>query len=74
MQPLMDEVSTKAKEICSLAVLDGDEALFMGRASPARVFPSGINTGTDCQHFAPRSDGCCLVVSRMRNSQLRSMR
>jgi len=24
MQPLMDEVSTKAKEVCSLALLDGD--------------------------------------------------
>src|SRR5882672_12821858 len=29
MQPLMDDVSSKAREICSLAVLDGDEAVFV---------------------------------------------
>src|SRR5260370_16410685 len=45
MQPLMDEVSAKAREICSLAVLDGDDAVFVARASPARVFPSGIDVG-----------------------------
>jgi IclR family transcriptional regulator, pca regulon regulatory protein len=45
MQPLMDEVSTKAKEVCSLALLDGNEVVFVARASPARVFPSGIDIG-----------------------------
>src|ERR1700676_2726950 len=45
MQPLMDEVSARAKEICSLAVLDGDEVVFVARASPARVFPAGVDIG-----------------------------
>ena len=45
MQPLMDEVSAKAKEVCSLALLDGDEAVFIARASPTRVFPAGIDIG-----------------------------
>lgn len=45
MQPLMDEVSSKAKEICSLAVLDGEEVVFVARASPARVFPAGVDIG-----------------------------
>ncbi|MDR3464775.1 MAG: IclR family transcriptional regulator C-terminal domain-containing protein [Xanthobacteraceae bacterium] len=45
MQPLMDEVSTRAREVCSLAILDGDEAVFIARASPARVFSAGIDVG-----------------------------
>lgn len=45
MQPLMDDVSTKAKEVCSLAILDGQEAVFIARASPARVFSAGIDIG-----------------------------
>jgi len=45
MQPLMDQVSSKAKEVCSLAILDGDEAVFIARASPARVFSAGIDIG-----------------------------
>jgi len=45
MQPLMDDVSAKAKEVCSLAILDGNEAVFVARASPARVFSAGIDIG-----------------------------
>lgn len=45
MQPLMDDISTKAREVCSLAILDGDEAVFVARASPARVFSAGIDIG-----------------------------
>lgn len=45
LQPLMDEVATKAREVCSLAILDGDEAVFIARASPARVFSAGIDIG-----------------------------
>jgi IclR family pca regulon transcriptional regulator len=45
MQPLMDEVSTKAREVCSLAILDGADAVFVARASPARVFSAGIDIG-----------------------------
>lgn len=45
MQPLMDEISTRAREVCSLAILDGEEAVFIARASPARVFSAGIDIG-----------------------------
>src|SRR3984893_9340910 len=45
MQPLIDDVSARAREICSLAVLDGDEVVFVARASPARVFPAGVDIG-----------------------------
>ena len=45
MQPLMDDVSSKAREVCSLAILDADDAVFVARASPARVFSAGIDIG-----------------------------
>jgi IclR family pca regulon transcriptional regulator len=45
MQPLMDKLSTRAKEVCSLAILDGGQVVFIARASPARVFSSGIDIG-----------------------------
>jgi IclR family pca regulon transcriptional regulator len=45
MQPLMDEVAFKAREVCSLAMLDGDEVVFIARSSPARVFLTGLEIG-----------------------------
>ena len=75
MQPLMDEVSAKAKEICSLAVLDGDEAVFVARASPARVFPSGIDIGYRLPAFLHLGRaGAAWSSLECRNSQPRSMR
>ncbi|WP_041798212.1 IclR family transcriptional regulator domain-containing protein [Rhodopseudomonas palustris] len=45
LQPAMDLVSDKAKEVCSLAIWDGDDAVFVARSSPARVFSAGIDLG-----------------------------
>jgi IclR family transcriptional regulator, pca regulon regulatory protein len=45
MQPLMDKLSARAREVCSLAMLDGDDAVFIARSSPARIFSSGIEIG-----------------------------
>lgn len=45
VQPMIDRVSTETKEVCSLAILDGDQAIFIARASPARVFSAGIDIG-----------------------------
>ena len=58
MQPLMDEVSAKAREVCSLAVLDGDDAVFVARASPARVFSTGLDIGYRLPAF-------CTAVGRV---------
>jgi IclR family pca regulon transcriptional regulator len=68
IQPLMDEVSAKAKEICSLAVLDGDEAVFVARASPARVFPSGIDIGYRLPAFCTSVGR--VLLGRLSNEQL----
>jgi IclR family pca regulon transcriptional regulator len=45
LQPVLDRIATAAQEISSLAVLDGDEVVFIARGSPARVFSAGLDIG-----------------------------
>ncbi|WJR78937.1 IclR family transcriptional regulator C-terminal domain-containing protein [Bradyrhizobium sp. NP1] len=45
LQPVLDQVASEAQEISSLAVLDGDDVVFIARGSPARVFSAGIDIG-----------------------------
>jgi IclR family transcriptional regulator, pca regulon regulatory protein len=68
MQPLMDEVSAKAKEVCSLALLDGDEAVFVARASPTRVFPAGIDIGYRLPAFCTSVGR--VLLGRLSNEEL----
>jgi IclR family pca regulon transcriptional regulator len=68
MQPLMDELSAKAREVCSLAVLDGDEVVFVARASPTRVFPSGIDIGYRLPAFCTSVGR--VLLGRLSNEEL----
>jgi len=45
LQPVLDRIATDAHEICSLAVLDRDDAVFIARSSPTRMFSAGIDVG-----------------------------
>lgn len=45
MQPVMDRIATEVQEVCSAAILDSDNAVFVARASPARVFSTGLELG-----------------------------
>jgi IclR family transcriptional regulator, pca regulon regulatory protein len=45
LQPVLDEISTAAQEISSLAVLDGDDVVFIARGSPTRIFSGGLEIG-----------------------------
>src|SRR5215468_9683997 len=45
LQPLLDDISAQAGEISSLAVLDGDDVVFVARASPMRIFNGGVDIG-----------------------------
>jgi IclR family pca regulon transcriptional regulator len=45
LQPVLDRIASEAQEISSLAVLDGDEVVFIARGSPARVFSAGLDIG-----------------------------
>ncbi|MGO8911964.1 MAG: IclR family transcriptional regulator C-terminal domain-containing protein [Bradyrhizobium sp.] len=45
LQPVLDRIATATQEISSLAVLDGEEVVFIARGSPARVFSTGLEIG-----------------------------
>jgi IclR family transcriptional regulator, pca regulon regulatory protein len=45
LQPVLDRIATSAQEISSLAVLDGEEVVFIARGSPARMFSAGLDIG-----------------------------
>ena len=68
MQPLMDEVASKAKEVCSLAILDGEEAVFIARSSPARVFSTGLDVGYRLPAFCTSVGR--VLLGRLANDEL----
>jgi IclR family pca regulon transcriptional regulator len=58
LQPVLDRIATSAQEISSLAVLDGEEVVFIARGSPARVFSAGLDIGYRLPSF-------CTSVGRV---------
>lgn len=69
MQPLMDEVASKAKEVCSLAILDGEEVVFIARSSPARVFSTGLDIGYRLPAFCTSVGR--VLLGRLANDELK---
>lgn len=63
LQPVLDRVATAAQEISSLAVLDGDDVVFIARGGPARVFSGGLEIGYRLPAF-------CTSVGRTMLGQL----
>jgi IclR family pca regulon transcriptional regulator len=57
LQPVLDRIATEAQEISSLAVLDGDDVVFIARSSPARIFTGGVDIGYRLPAF-------CTAVGR----------
>jgi IclR family pca regulon transcriptional regulator len=57
LQPVLDDISARAGEISSLAVLDGDDVVFIARASPTRMFTGGVDIGYRLPTF-------CTAVGR----------
>lgn len=45
MQPIVERVSALVRKACSAAVLDGDEVVFVARATPARILTVGLEIG-----------------------------
>src|SRR3984957_12739874 len=63
LQPALDKLSGEAQEISSMAILDGNDVVFIARASPTRVFSSGIDIGYRLPAF-------CTSVGRVLLSRL----
>lgn len=57
LQPVLDRISAEAQEISSLAVLDGDDVVFIARGSPTRMFTGGVDIGYRLPAF-------CTAVGR----------
>jgi IclR family pca regulon transcriptional regulator len=62
LQPVLDRIATAAREISSLAVLDGDDVVFIARGSPMRVFSAGLEIGYRLPAF-------CTSVGRVMLAQ-----
>ena len=45
MQPIVEAVSAATEEACSAAVLDGDDVVFVARATPPRIVSVGLEIG-----------------------------
>src|SRR3954451_23398066 len=45
LQPALDRLSAEAQGILSMALLDGDDVVFIARASPTRLFSAGLDIG-----------------------------
>ena len=45
-QPLLEEVSTRLHESCSMTVLDGDEIVYVARAATQRIISVGLSVGS----------------------------
>jgi IclR family pca regulon transcriptional regulator len=58
LQPVLDDISAAAQEISSLAVLDGNDVVFIARASPTRIFTGGVDIGYRLPAF-------CTAVGRV---------
>jgi IclR family pca regulon transcriptional regulator len=63
LQPVLDRIATAAQEISSLAVLDGDDVVFIARGGPTRVFSGGLEIGYRLPAF-------CTSVGRAMLGQL----
>ncbi|KRR30354.1 IclR family transcriptional regulator domain-containing protein [Bradyrhizobium retamae] len=63
LQPALDRLSSEAQEISSMAILDGNDVVFIARASPTRIFSSGIDIGYRLPAF-------CTSVGRVLLSRL----
>ncbi|WOH66795.1 IclR family transcriptional regulator C-terminal domain-containing protein [Bradyrhizobium sp. BWA-3-5] len=63
LQPALDKLSSEAQEISSMAILDGDDVVFIARASPTRIFSAGIDIGYRLPAF-------CTSVGRVLLSRL----
>jgi IclR family pca regulon transcriptional regulator len=54
---VLDQIAVAAQEISSLAVLDGDDVVFIARGSPTRIFTGGVEIGYRLPSF-------CTAVGR----------
>lgn len=45
MQPIVEDVALRVRQACSAAILDGDDVVFIARATPTRIVSVGLEIG-----------------------------
>ena len=70
LQPVLDRLSGEAQEISSMAILDGNDVVFIARASPTRIFSSGIDIGYRLPAFCTSVGR--VLLSRLSDAELAS--
>jgi IclR family pca regulon transcriptional regulator len=68
LQPALDRLSSEAQEISSMAILDGNDVVFIARASPTRIFSSGIDVGYRLPAFCTSVGR--ILLARLPDSEL----
>jgi IclR family pca regulon transcriptional regulator len=68
LQPALDKLSSDAQEISSMAILDGNDVVFIARASPTRIFSAGIDIGYRLPAFCTSVGR--ILLSRLSNDEL----
>ena len=68
LQPVLDRLSSDAQEISSMAILDGNDVVFIARASPTRIFSAGIDVGYRLPAFC--SSVGRVLLSRLPDAEL----
>ncbi|HEU0149356.1 MAG TPA: IclR family transcriptional regulator C-terminal domain-containing protein [Bradyrhizobium sp.] len=70
LQPVLDDISAAAQEISSLAVLDGDDVVFIARASPTRIFTGGVDIGYRLPAFSTAVGR--VLLGRLSDTELKA--
>ena len=70
LQPVLDGIAVAAQEISSLAVLDGDDVVFVSRGSPTRIFSAGVEIGYRLPSFCTAVGRA--VLSRFTDAELKA--
>ena len=70
LQPALDKLSSEAQEISSMAILDGNDVVFIARASPRRIFSAGIDVGYRLPAFCTSVGR--VLLSRLSDAELAS--
>jgi IclR family pca regulon transcriptional regulator len=60
-QPFLDRVSDAVDESCSLAILDGDDILYVARSLTSRIISVSLNVGSRLPAYCT-SIGLCLLA------------
>jgi IclR family pca regulon transcriptional regulator len=73
-QPVLERLSDELHESCSMAVLDGDEIVYVARAAARRILSIGLSVGTRLPAACTSMGRVLLAASDMKAASLRKIK